>query len=164
MTYLRRGRSRPPLCPGHPNGAEARSKRQCGPGLCARQPRRCAQTAGVSGSSGKLVVEPGTATPETERPWYPGQVFAQEDLSYVEAMTQFAVDSQLESPEADPTASPEAVAWATVKADHAAPATGSPTPKRSDLAGNTHRRAAGRGAAPSGACRGPAGRLWQPEG
>lgn len=69
----------------------------------------------VSGSSGKLIVERPAA--ETETAWYPGQVFAQADLSYAEAMTQFVTDSQLETPDAAASASPEAVARATAKAE-----------------------------------------------
>jgi len=72
----------------------------------------------VSGSSGKLVIE----RPETESAakWHPGQVFANEQLSYEEVMTQFVADSQLDSAGASAKCSPEAVARAEAKAEKAA--------------------------------------------
>lgn len=49
----------------------------------------------VSGSSGRLVVEPlPTAATETD---YPGRIFAEETLDYAEAMRQFVVRSQAKS-------------------------------------------------------------------
>jgi hypothetical protein len=49
----------------------------------------------VSGSSGRLVVEQ-RVTPKAE-PDYPGQVFADETLSYSEAMLKFVTASQAKS-------------------------------------------------------------------
>lgn len=72
----------------------------------------------VSGSSGKLVIERTEA--ETDTTWYPGQVFANEQLSYEAAMTQFAADSQLDSAGVSANCSSEAVARAAAKAEKAA--------------------------------------------
>jgi transposase InsO family protein len=72
----------------------------------------------VSGSSGKLVVEPSESA--TGDKWYPGQVFGQEGLSYEEAMAQFVADSQLNAGRVTVNPSPEAVARATTKAEKAA--------------------------------------------
>lgn len=72
----------------------------------------------VSGSSGKLVVEPSESA--TDDKWYPGQVFGQEGLSYEEAMAQFVADSQLNASNVTVNPSPEAVARATAKAEKAA--------------------------------------------
>ena len=49
----------------------------------------------VSGSSGRLVIEP-PAEAESKRTW-PGQVFANESLDYVEAMLAFVTASRAES-------------------------------------------------------------------
>jgi transposase InsO family protein len=73
----------------------------------------------VSGSSGRLIVErPGAAR---EEKWYPGRVFAQEELSYEEAMAQFAADSRADLT-GKPTGccSPEAAARAEAKSRKAA--------------------------------------------
>lgn len=72
----------------------------------------------MSGSSGKLIIE----QPETEREvkWHPGQVFANGQLSYEAAMTQFVADSQLDSAGVSANCSPEAVARAEAKAEKAA--------------------------------------------
>lgn len=68
----------------------------------------------VSGSSGKLVVERSNQEP-TER-WYPGGVFADEGLSYEEAMAQFVADGDLNAAGVPANRSPEALARAEDKA------------------------------------------------
>lgn len=71
----------------------------------------------VSGSSGKLVVE---RTAEDKRDaWYPGQVFANETLSYEEAMVQFVVDSRAETSGVEAQLSPEAMERARAKKEKA---------------------------------------------
>lgn len=72
----------------------------------------------VSGSSGKLVVE--RSSREKIEAWYPGQVFADERLSYEEAMVQFVVDSQAEVGNVATELSPEAAARRRAKAEKAA--------------------------------------------
>jgi transposase InsO family protein len=61
----------------------------------------------VSGSSGRLVVSPLPAAPETKT--YPGQVFANPDLDYGEAMSQYitARQAQTAQPAERPTPAPE---------------------------------------------------------
>lgn len=61
----------------------------------------------VSGSSGRLVVSPLPSEQETQA--YPGQVFANPDLSYGEAMSQYIAERQARATEAAerPTPSPE---------------------------------------------------------
>lgn len=72
----------------------------------------------VSGSSGKLVVE---RTAEEKRgAWYPGQVFADEKLSYEEAMVQFVADSAATTSSGVAELSPEAAERVRAKAEKAA--------------------------------------------
>ena len=72
----------------------------------------------VSGSSGKLVVE--RTAEEAEAAWHPGQVFADESLSYEEAMVQFVTDSCPEAGKGETEMSPEAAERAEAKAEKAA--------------------------------------------
>lgn len=72
----------------------------------------------VSGSSGKLVVA-RSGSEETER-WYPGQVFAEEGLSYEAAMAQFVADSCADTEGVLAERSPGAVARAEAKAERQA--------------------------------------------
>jgi transposase InsO family protein len=65
-----------------------------------------AKLPAVSGSSGKLVVE--RSSQEKAEAWYPGRAFADETLSYEEAMVQFVVDSQAEVGDVAAELSPEA--------------------------------------------------------
>ena len=59
----------------------------------------------VSGSSGRLVVEPlPAAATEID---YPGRIFADETLDYAEAMRQFVVRSQAKSEAPSPESQPE---------------------------------------------------------
>lgn len=69
----------------------------------------------VSGSSGKLVVE--RPAEEQRARWHPGQVFADEDLTYEEAMAQFVADSSADTEDVLANRSPEAIARAEVKAE-----------------------------------------------
>jgi len=72
----------------------------------------------VSGSSGKLVVE--RSIKEREEAWYPGRVFADETLSYEEAIAQFVVDSQAKVSAVEAEMSPEAAERVRAKAEKAA--------------------------------------------
>jgi transposase InsO family protein len=72
----------------------------------------------VSGSSGKLVVERNSE--EKREAWYPGQVFADEKLSYEEAMVQFVADSGTTASSGATELSPEAAERAQAKAEKAA--------------------------------------------
>lgn len=72
----------------------------------------------VSGSSGKLVVE--RSSQEKAEAWYPGQVFADETLSYEEAMVQFVVDSHAEAGAVVAELSPEAAERVRAKVEKTA--------------------------------------------
>lgn len=68
----------------------------------------------VSGSSGRLVVE----RPKEAAPSYPGQVFAQADLEYAQAMQQFraaSAEQAVQSTPDTPIATPEPDDTATVR-------------------------------------------------
>lgn len=69
----------------------------------------------VSGSSGKLVIE--HTSDEAEEKWHPGQIFAQPDISYEDAMNQFVADSQLETSQVEVVPTPQATARAHKKAE-----------------------------------------------
>ena len=72
----------------------------------------------MSGSSGKLVVE--RSAQEKVEAWYPGRVFADETLSYEEAMVQFVVDSHAEAGAVEAELSPEAAERVRAKVEKAA--------------------------------------------
>jgi transposase InsO family protein len=72
----------------------------------------------VSGSSGKLIVE--RSSQEKVEGWYPGRVFADETLSYEEAMVQFVADSQAKVGDVKTELSPEAAERVRAKAEKAA--------------------------------------------
>lgn len=69
----------------------------------------------VSGSSGKLEIE-RPAEEQRER-WHPGQVFADENLTYEEAMVQFVADSHPDTEGVLAKRSPEAMAREEAKAE-----------------------------------------------
>lgn len=69
----------------------------------------------VSGSSGKLVIE--RPAEEQRARWYPGRVFADEELSYEAAMAQFVADSCPDREGVLAERSPEAVARAEAQAE-----------------------------------------------
>jgi len=77
-----------------------------------------AKLPAVSGSSGKLVVE--RSSQEKVEAWYPGRVFADETLSYEEAMVQFVVDSHAEAGAMEAELSPEAAERVRAKVEKAA--------------------------------------------
>jgi transposase InsO family protein len=77
-----------------------------------------AKLPAVSGSSGKLVVE--RSSQEKIEAWYPGRVFADETLSYEEAMVQFVVDSHAEAGAVEAELSPEAAERVRAKVEKAA--------------------------------------------